>query len=332
MGRNDLPAAFSFQPFFAFPSRSMQPLHHPLLNRLRIPLLAAALLIAGCGSSEAQDAPSPPPGLVLTPQRCTAPGGSAASVVLRPADAAQGKRAVARPLGSTAAPFGYYERLPSRYADGSATRYPLIVFLHGSGEVRSQLAVLVGQDQPGVAKRDITAALDPDQAGGFVALFPQRCANIVVADEIRAFIDYAARAYRVDRSRVYLVGHSAGAAQIWSSLDSLTDLVAAVVPIAGLDVRADPCRAKQVPMWAFHAADDAIVPASHSVAVVNRLKACAPAAPVAPRLTLYPSGGHVVDTRTLDLSGMGPNDARHDAYDVDVYRWLLRHALPAAKP
>lgn len=308
---------------------------HSILNCLRLPLLAAALLSAGCGSSsnssEVQDAPSPPPGLVLTPQRCTAPSGSATVTPVQ-IDPSQGKRAVARPLGSTAASMGYYERLPSRYADGSATRYPLIVFLHGSGEVGSQLAVLVGQDQPGVAKRDITAALDPDQAGGFVALFPQRCANIVVADEIRAFIDHAARAYRVDRSRVYLVGHSAGAAQIWSALDSLTDLVAAVVPIAGLDVRADPCRAKQVPMWAFHAADDPIVPAAHSIAVVNRLKACTPAAPVLPRLTLYPSGGHVVDTRTLDLSGMGPNDARHDAYDADIYRWLLRHALPAAKP
>jgi len=303
---------------------------HPILNGLRVALLSATLPLAGCGSSsEAQDAPSPPPGLVLTPQRCTAP---AANPTVTPvlADAAQGKRAVARPLGSTAASMGYYERLPSRYADGSAARYPLIVFLHGSGEIGSQLAVLVGQDQPGSPKRDITAAIDPDQAGGFVALFPQRCANIVVADEIRAFIDYAARAYRVDRSRVYLVGHSAGAAQIWSTLDSLADMVAAVVPIAGVDVRADPCRAKQVPMWTFHAADDPIVPASHSIAVTQRLKACSPAAPVAPRLTIYPAGGHVVDTRTLDLSGMGPNDPRYDAYDVDIYRWLLRHALPAA--
>ena len=300
-----------------------------LLTCLRIPLLATMLLMASCGSSDAQDAASPPPGLVLTPTRC-APAPAQAPATPLPADPAQGKRAVARPLGSTAAPFGYYERLPSRYADGSATRYPLIVFLHGSGEVGSPLAVLVGQDQPGTPKRDITAALDPDQAGGFVALFPQRCANIVVADEIRAFIDYAARAYRVDRSRVYLVGHSAGAAQIWSTLDSLADVVAAVVPIAGVDVRADPCRAKQVPMWSFHAADDPVVPASHSIAVTSRLKACSPAAPVAPRLTIYPSGGHVVDTRTLDLSGMGPNDPRYDAYDVDIYRWLLRHALPAA--
>ena len=235
----------------------------------------------------------------------------------------------ARPAGTTNTAMGYYERLPIHYGDDPGKRFPLIIYVHGAGEVGSNLNLLAGIGTQGVTEnRDTTALIDPDQDSGkqpFVVLWPQRCAQVVVATELRAFIAYAANSYSVDPARIYLVGLSAGGAQIWSYLESYQDQVAAAVPMAGIDITRDPCAFKDVPVWAFHAVDDDRVPASNSINVINKLRTCNPAPRERPKLTMYPAGGHVIDTPTLTLTALGTGWSSFDLYQPDIYTWLLQH-------
>jgi predicted esterase len=242
--------------------------------------------------------------------RVVAPGGAPAS-------------RTARPTGSTNADMGYYERLPASYGTAPAQRFPVILYIHGSGEMGTDVAMLSGG-----SGRDVTALIDPDQGGGtqsFVVLYPQRCAYVVLPQEMRAFIDFATQTYDVDPDRVYLVGLSAGASQIWSYLESDPGPVAAAVPMSGVDISHDPCTFANVPQWVFAAADDTTVSYQQSVGLVGKIDACRPAPAEPPRLTIYPTGGHVIDTGTLDLSSLGLGESTYDVYDPDVYTWLLSH-------
>ena len=233
-----------------------------------------------------------------------------------------------RPVGTTDAGEGYYERLPASYGATPAQRFPLIVYVHGSGEVGTNLALVTGSATPGAPQRDLTTLIDPDQAGGaqpFVVLYPQRCADVVTAAELHAFISYALDTYDVDPDRVYLVGESAGASQILNYLETYQDQVAAVAPISGVDIATDICAFRNVPMWLFHAADDPTVPVVNSITVFESLKACSPAPTERPRFTEFADLGHVDDTATLDLSALNTGLAPYDTYTPDLYTWFLQH-------
>lgn len=231
----------------------------------------------------------------------------------------------ARPLGSTNAGEGYYERLPASYG-ASDEKFPLIIYLHGSGEVGTDLTVLSGGQ--GNSGRNITALINPDQGAGtqhFVVLFPQRCANIVVASEVEAFIDYAIHSYQVDPARVYLVGLSAGGGQVWHYLENYPNTVAAAAVLAGVNVVHNACLFENVPLWLFHSADDPTVPVAHSKEIVSALNNCPSPPAERPRLTIFPTGGHVIDATVLPLTALGTGLNTYDVYSPDIYTWFLQH-------
>ena len=63
---------------------------------------------------------------------------------------------------------------------------------------------------------------------------------------------------------------------------------------------------KDVPVWAFHGANDKIVPSEKSKRMVDALKKCGGEA----RLTLLENKGH---------------DLHQVFYEDRIYKWLLRH-------
>jgi len=69
---------------------------------------------------------------------------------------------------------------------------------------------------------------------------------------------------------------------------------------------ADACRLKDVPVWAFHGAQDPVVPLDGDQAMIDAIKACGGDA----RLTVYLYTGH---------------DSWNQAYaDPELYQWLLQ--------
>jgi pimeloyl-ACP methyl ester carboxylesterase len=204
---------------------------------------------------------------------------------------------------------GYYTYLPDDHYLHPDERFPLLVFLHGSGEKGNGTTELgrvlvhgppklVGQgiDFPFI---DISPQLPVSQGGWPVSL----------VDEI---IARAKADTRVDTTRIYLTGLSLGGFGTWSYALSRPDVVAAVVPIAGAGSTAQACAMKDVPVWAFHGDADGTVDVSGSVNMVAAINGCSPGPRVIPRLTIYPGVGHDSWTRTYDGS------AGHD-----IYTWLL---------
>jgi|APLak6261675434_1056106.scaffolds.fasta_scaffold00372_13 predicted peptidase len=227
-------------------------------------------------------------------------------------------RQVQRRLGSTDAGNGYYEYLPPRYGDGVAR--PLIIFWHGVGEDGNggtELSRVLLHGPPKLIAGDAW----PDDRP-FVVLSPQHAGTgCPSADEVHAFITFAASTYAVDPHRLYLTGLSCGAIGSWRYLTQHLDAqVAAAALIAG-----DPgnawfihgCELGRVALWDFHGTDDFDVLIGPDRDTMTLLIAC----PMPPRkdarFTEYPGVGHDSWTRTYDLS------AGHD-----LYTWLLAQTKP----
>ena len=195
--------------------------------------------------------------------------------------------------------YDYLVSLPAGY-EKDRRRWPLVVFLHGSGERGADVAVVARNGPPKLAA-----------AGGdfpFVLVSPQ-CPEGVewYGPEIDAFVEQMARRYRVDRKRIYLTGLSMGGYGVWAAAICNPARYAALVPVCGGGWDSEyAARLKAVPIWAFHGAQDPEVPIAEERAYVDAVNAAGGRA----RLTVYPEGGHDAWTETY------ANPA--------VFAWLLQ--------
>jgi hypothetical protein len=178
---------------------------------------------------------------------------------------------VARPMGTTTAPYGYVEFLPSAYYDDPAAALPLIVFLHGLGE-----------EGPGT---DATALMNaicrnssPNaliQAGGSLGTRFNTENCIVLGPQspvwwssttVHQFLTYAYATYpAIDRSRVYITGLSMGGGGTWDYVAAHGEDVAACMPCCGASSPGSGARFTGVATWAFHAWDDGTVTRQNSI-------------------------------------------------------------------
>jgi len=96
-------------------------------------------------------------------------------------------------------------------------------------------------------------------------------------DYILAVIDQVSSEYNVDRSRIYLVGHSRGAAMSFIGSIELSDVVAGACVQSGftefgyLDDRLSTWDGRKVPMVFMHGVDDPDVGITHGDRLVDRL-------------------------------------------------------------
>lgn len=206
---------------------------------------------------------------------------------------------------------GYYAYLPEDHYYNPNEKFPLLIFLHGSGEKgngTSDLNKILIHGPPKLVKNG--------RAFPFIIISPQLPASqggwpVNLVDEL---IARAKAAYRVDTTRIYVTGLSMGGYGAWAYAVTRPTVVAAVVPIAGAGSTGQACVMKNVPTWAFHGDADNTVNQSGSINMVNAINACSPAPSVAAKLTIYPGVGHDSWTRTYDGS------AGHD-----IYSWLLQY-------
>lgn len=181
--------------------------------------------------------------------------------------------------------------------------YPLVIFLHGSGERGRD-----NERQLTLGAREFTAPALRAQHPCFV-LAPQ-CAEgqrwVEVAwgaplphetpaepsAPMRLLIELIAALEQepgVDAARIYLVGVSMGAFGVWDLLARFPDRFAAAVSICGgADDRAAP-RLAHLPVWVFHGSKDTAVRPERSRSMVEALKA---AGSRLVRYSEYPGVGH----------------------------------------
>src|SRR5437879_1072434 len=128
---------------------------------------------------------------------------------------------------------------------------------------------------------------------------------------LNAMLDELLEQLPVDPDRVYLTGLSMGGIWTYGWAIRHPERFAAIAPVCGLWDPGDACRLKDVPIWAFHGAQDPVVPLAEDQAMIDAIKACGGDA----RLTVYLYTGH---------------DSWNQAYaDPELYQWLLQQRRKA---
>jgi predicted peptidase len=195
----------------------------------------------------------------------------------------------------------YLIYLPKGYGENPDEKWPFILFLHGMGER--------GDDLELVKKHGIPKLLDTRDDFPFVVISPQCPPDGWWGEEVdalNALLDEALANYAIDPKRVYLTGMSMGGYGAWQLASLYPERFAAVVPICGGGNPAAASRLKDVPVWAFHGAKDAIVLLSESEKMVAGMRAVGGNV----RFTVYPEADHDSWTLTYD--------------NPELYEWLLQ--------
>ena len=133
--------------------------------------------------------------------------------------------------------------LPTDYSS-TTTKYPLIIFLHGTGEAGtgvSGLNNLIGTGLPEIIANGFNVEATNPADGlnyKFIVVSPQAPQwSYTYSHVVNIHADVFSK-YRVDPSRLYITGLSAGGAGSWSSLlndDNFTQKFAAAVPVSAVD-------------------------------------------------------------------------------------------------
>ncbi|HWH69700.1 MAG TPA: prolyl oligopeptidase family serine peptidase [Candidatus Sulfotelmatobacter sp.] len=186
--------------------------------------------------------------------------------------------------------------LPQGY-EQSRQKWPLMLFLHGSGESGSDLAKVKAHGPPKVVESK------PDFP--FILVSPQSSGRGWNPDTLNALLDDIIRKYRVDKDRVYLTGLSMGGYGTWTLAAAHPEKFAAVAPICGGGTPADASKLAKLPIWVFHGAKDPTVPIARSKEMVEALEAVGAKV----KFTVYPEAGHDSWTETYN--------------NPEFYTWLL---------
>lgn len=239
-----------------------------------------------------------------------------------------------RDMGTTGARMGYYEHLPTTYADDPDQTFPLLVFIHGWGNARFVDPHTVQAPLSILEKSNLVKLINDggwDDSRPFIVLSPQKCYDPLAfgptAARMRLFIDHAINTYKIDVSRLYMSGHSQGSGDTWDYVGHYPRHLAAVVPISGGYGTASGCALKETPAWAFNGQADTTVPYETQVNTVDSINACDAAEPA--KVTVFPGVGHNdIQARVLNLSGLGSGLHPYSLYDQNIYEWLLQHRRP----
>ncbi len=167
-------------------------------------------------------------------------------------------------------------------------RYPLVLFLHGSGERGTDNAAPIKRQAAG-SMVFISAA---NQATNPCFMLVPQCAHgtwtdAVMRQHIAGIIAELRTSYAIDAERIIITGYSLGGGGTWDQLAQNPTLYAAAVPIAGWGM-GNFASFSSVPLWTFHAADDPTVKVAGTRAAVAALRTVGGD----PIYTEYATGGH----------------------------------------
>lgn len=178
-----------------------------------------------------------------------------ATIVL-PFSAAAQQTAV--PLGTTTAPYGFYQYLPFGYDSASTEEWPVVIFLHGAGETGNGTTQL-----PDVLIHGIPKNIKNGTRYPFVAISPQSPGSWSVSN-LDALVQYVKNTYQVDNDRIFLTGLSMGGIGTWNYARTNPEELAAIMPMCASQATIDGSKLVNVPTWVLHSWGDSYSTATSS--------------------------------------------------------------------
>lgn len=193
--------------------------------------------------------------------------------------------------------------LPKGYERNKEKKYPLILFLHGSGER--------GDKIENVKRYGIHRYMDERDIPAII-VSPQCAENSFwdkYIDDLESLIIEMLKEYRVDENKIYLIGISLGAFAAWNFGMQKPNLFTAIIPIAGGAMLPKfAYRMKDTPVWAFHGDRDKEVLAEESIKAVKALEEAGGNV----RLTIVEDAGHELCTTVFERD--------------ELYEWLFKQS------
>ncbi|MDR3692824.1 MAG: alpha/beta hydrolase-fold protein [Fimbriimonas sp.] len=194
----------------------------------------------------------------------------------------------------------YLLYLPPDYSKDRRKKFPLLLFLHGSGER--------GRDLEMVKRHGPPKEIEKGRQFEFVILSPQ-------CDErggwqvptLTGLLDEAEHRFRIDKDREYVTGLSMGGMGTYALAAAQPKRFAAIAPVsAAANVSIAP-KIKDIPIWATHGAMDPTVNISGERPLIDELTRLGAEV----KYDVIPDGQHDVWTPVYQSNAL--------------YDWLLRH-------
>lgn len=203
-------------------------------------------------------------------------------------------------------PLNYVLSIPD--SDVPADGWPVILFLHGSGER--------GIDPDVVRQYGLPRFIDEGLKVPFIVLSPQ-CPEGETWDTqvvpTGVLMEDVLGSLPTNKHRTYVTGLSMGGHGCWFMGITYPERFAAMAmicaPVANANLERDAPVLKNMPVWIFHGEADSVVPVDDAY----RYQAALMAVGNPPRMTIYPG----VDHNAWDAAYGEP----------DFFDWLLRHQL-----
>lgn len=214
------------------------------------------------------------------------------------------KAGIQTEVQATAIGYQFLRYLPKDYSLDANKEYPVLIFLHGSGERGTDISKVSIHGPPRLAREG--------KDFPFIIISPQLPEGALWENgKLDATLKAALAGLKVDKSKIYLTGLSLGGMGTFSWAKERPKLFAAIAPVCGMANPMDANVLKDIPVWAFHGAKDDVVPYQGSAFIIGSIKDLGGADA---KITLYPDANH--DSWTMTYN------------NPELYSWMLNHSNP----
>lgn len=166
-------------------------------------------------------------------------------------------------VGAVPNNYNFYIFTPQGYEEDTRN-HPLIVFLHG--------ASLCGNNLSRVRRYGVLDAIERGKIIPALVITPQNSGGAWNPEKLWKLVQWTEEHYRVDTSRIYVLGMSLGGYGTMDFVGTYPDKIAAAMALCGGTTLRDMSGLGQLPLWIMHGTADRAVSVDQSKRVVDYLQ------------------------------------------------------------
>jgi hypothetical protein len=218
----------------------------------------------------------------------------------------------------------YYLYLPSDYP--TATKKPLLIFLHGTGEVGDSIHKILVTGTPPKLIQEGLARVDKNINGfsNFIVVSPQSPTAYWQPGYVEDLMKHLIATYKIDTTKIYLTGLSSGGKGVLNYAMYYPHRPTALLAIAAPNATTEICAAKNVPLWSFQGGLDHKGPTGWT----NTYNNCIPAPPIKASLTIINGAGHNSGLwgTVYKCNPIAPDGSATGLKKDTIFNWFLQYS------